>query len=159
MGKMMNMFQSVVDNVKQQHEQQKKRDAEDAAWVRNQPGAEVIARYFQFYFDKKEPGYCFLKENRQCMWINTREEGVELSWQVTYSKPAESFREIAQAHKDSKLLVPFEKIYQNMGGNRGYFTKLDTRAKRIALDNMITESVKALPHIKYNGSFSVKLFQ
>lgn len=159
MGKMMNMFQSVVDNVKQQHEDQKRRDAADAAWLRSQSGAEVISRYFRFYFDKKEPGYCFLKENHQCIWINTKENGVELSWQARYSKPVESFREIAQANKEAKMLIPFEQIYQNMGGNRGYFTKLDTKAKRIALDNMITDSIQTLPHIKYNGSFSVKMFQ
>ena len=156
MNKMMNMFQSVVSNVKQQHEEQKKRDAADAAWVEAQPESKVIGEYFRVYFDKKEPGYRFLKENHQCMWVNVKEEGVELSWQAS-AGGAQSFREVSNAFKDAKMMVPFGKIYQ-WGGCSG-FSRLDTKAKRRALERIIDQHIMALPHMKNNGSYTVKMFQ
>lgn len=155
MNKMMSIFQSVVDNVKQQREDQKRRDEADFAWVRSQPESEIIGEYFRSYFDKKQPGYQFLKENHQCMWVNVKEDGVELSWQAS-AGGAQSLREISNAFKDAKMLVPFAKIYQ-WGGCSGY-TMLDTKAKRSELNRIIDRHIMTLPHMKNNGSYTVKMF-
>lgn len=157
MEKMMNAFQSAVENAKQQREDKKQREAAEAAWVKAQAASKVICDYFYAFFDKKEPGYNFLKENRQCMWVTVKENGVELSWNGSCPN-AQSFREIREASKAAKKLIPFTQIYEWYGTSAGFYLRLDTKAKQQALGNMITDRVSTHQHIKYNGSISVKMF-
>ena len=159
MGKMMNLFQSAVETVKQQHEDKKRREAADAAWVREQPASKVICDYFYAFFDKDQPGYRFIKENHQTLTLSVKEDGVELHWAGNHG-PAQSLREAKAIGEGDKRLIPFAEAYQWRGGFSGY-ARLDTRAKQAALREMILQKIRSHPHIKYNEytcNIGVKLF-
>ena len=64
MGTMKNMFQSAVNNIKQQHEAQKNQAAAQRDWVNRHPATQVICDFFQNYYGKNQVGYNWLKANK-----------------------------------------------------------------------------------------------
>lgn len=161
MGKMMNRFQAAVENVKQQYADKKQREAAEAAWVREQDASKAVCDYFAVFFDKDEAGYRFLKANRQGIHLGVKEEGVELNWFEAHG-PAQSFKEMRAIAEGEKKLITFAEIYQWYGGDaRNYYGRLDTKAKQLALRDMVIDRVRSHPHIKYSdstGMITVKMF-
>lgn len=147
------------DSIKNAYQDKKAAEEAERDFVRSHKGTEAICAFMKMIFDKGNPGYNWLKENRGCpLYPKVDNNQVLLCYQDTQSNP-QSFKDAMP--KDVEVgRYSFQEMYNwyGLGAGEGY-SFLDTKLKKSTLESRISNAVQELPHIKYSSGFVVKMFQ
>ena len=153
----MGLFGNIINSVGENIANTKEQKAQDKAFVHNHAGSKAICAYFVQLFEKGQPGYETLKKNRKDpLYPVVRENSVSLC----YMQAGAGTSFASMKSKDIEVAsYSFSAMYQWYGlrANEGY-SQLSTKTQCKTLEEMITNEVCKLPHIKFNGGFMVKMF-
>lgn len=153
MGLLGKLAQTVGENISKSKEDRQR----EIDFVKNNKGSEAITAYMVDLFQKGNPGYDWVKKNKVGLFPVINNDSVSLCYmQVGDGKSLSGVKP-----KDIEAQrFTFQEMYRWYGLPAGVgYTSLDSRTKKNVLENMIDTAVQALPHIKYNGGYMVKLFQ
>lgn len=149
----------LFDTIKSAYQDKKDANQAERDFVYSHKGTEAICAYIKTLFDKGNPGYNWLKENRGFpLYPKVENNQVLLCYQHIPKNP-QSFKD--SMPKDVEIArYSFQQMYSWYGLSDGEgYSLLDTKIKRRALESRINNAVEELPHIKYSGGFLVKMFQ
>lgn len=149
----------LFDTIKNAYQDKKAAEQAERDFVNNHKGTEAICAFMKMIFDKGNPGYKWLKENRTYpLYPKVENNQVLLCYQYSQKTP-QSFKDAMP--KDEEVgRYSFQEMFNwyGLADGEGY-NFLDTKLKKRALESRIVSAVEELPHIKYNGGFVVKMFQ
>lgn len=153
MGLLGKLAQTVGENISKSKEDRQR----EIDFVKNNKGSEAITAYMVDLFQKGNPGYDWVKKNKVGLFPVINNDSVSLCYmQVGDGKSLSGVKP-----KDIETQrFTFQEMYRWYGLPAGVgYTSLDSRTKKNVLENMIDTAVQALPHIKYNVGYMVKMFQ
>lgn len=153
MGLLGKLAQTVGENISKSKEDRQR----EIDFVKNNKGSEAITAYMVDLFQKGNPGYDWVKKNKVGLFPVINNDSVSLCYmQVGDGKSLSGVKP-----KDIEAQrFTFQEMYRWYGLPAGVgYTSLDSRTKKNVLENMIDTAVQALPHIKYNVGYMVKMFQ
>lgn len=153
MGLLGKLAQTVGENISKSKEKRQ----QEIDFVENNEGSKAITAYMVDLFQKGNPGYDWVKKNKVGLFPVINNDSVSLCYmQVGDGK---SLSGVKPKDVEAQRFT-FQEMYRWYGLPAGVgYTSLDSRTKKNVLENMIDMAVQALPHIKYNGGYMVKLFQ
>jgi len=153
----MGILGKIIDSAGEKIAQAKEQKAQEEAFVQNNPGSKAICAYMVSLFEKGNPGYQWVKENRMGLYPVIYEDAVALC----YMQPGDGKSLSGIKPTDEEVVrYSFQQMYQwyGLAAGQGY-SRLGTKIMRKKLEAMISGAVQQLPHIKYNIGFVVKMFQ
>lgn len=153
MGLFGQLFETVTENLSKSKEERE----QEEAFVRENEGTKAICAFFANLFDKGNSGYNWLKKNRVGLYPVINSDSVSLCYMQ--AGDGQSFS--GMKPKDIEVVhYSFQEMYDwyNLEDGVGY-SELTSRTQFNTLERMISAEVQALPHIKYNNGFLVKMFQ
>lgn len=158
----MGIFGNIVNGIKEQYQQSKEQIELERHFICINPGTEVICAYIKNVFNKDEPGYNWLKENKLLSILSTPLYPVvgESYVSLCYMQPGDGRSWESSKPKDIEVArYTFQEMYKWYGLENGVgYKRLDSKTKRKILESLIISKVEELPHIKYNAGFVVKMF-
>lgn len=149
----------LFDTIKNAYQDKKAAEQAERDFVRNHKGTEAICAFMKMIFDKGNPGYNWLKENRGWpLYPKVENNQVLLCYQHSEKNP-QSFKDAMP--KDVEVgRYSFQEMYNWYGLEDGEgYSFLDTKLKCRTLESQLTSAVEEHSHIKFNGGFIVKMFQ
>lgn len=153
----MAIFRQLLETAGEKLTKDKEERAQEQAFVRNNEGSKAICEYMVNLFQKGNPGYDWVKKNREPLYpvINSR------SVSLCYMQPGDGKSFSGMKTKDIEVAqYSFEEMYNWYGLAEGVgYASLTSRTQLNELQWMIESEVQRLPHIKYNAGFLVRMFQ
>lgn len=147
----MGLFGQLMQTAGEKLSKTKEQREQEEAFVRNNEGSKAICAYIADFFEKGNPGYAWLKENKFPLYPVINKDSVSLCYMHT----GDGMPKDAEVGNYS-----FQEMYSWYGLAEGIgYSSLTSRTQMNVLEQMINSEVEKLPHIKFNGGYLVKMFQ
>lgn len=153
MGLFGQLAQTLGENITKSKEDREK----EQEYVKNNKGTEAIVAFMVDLFQKGNAGYDWVKKNKVGLFPVINDDSVSLC----YMQMGDGQSFSGMKPKDIEAVkYSFQEMYEwyGLGAGIGY-SALTSRTQKNVLENAINSGVQALPHIKYNNGFLVKMFQ
>lgn len=160
----MGVLGKIARGIQDQYKQNKVLKEQEEDFVRTNQGSEAICAFIVALFNKDEPAYKWIKDNKKTLVMQTPlypvvgEDFVSLcymqygdgrSWESSKNRDIEIGR------------YSFQEMYvwYGLAAGAGY-SRLDSTTKKNKLRSMINNKIRELPHIKESsaGGFVIKTF-
>lgn len=153
----MGLFGQLLETAGEKLTKDKAQREQEEAFVKGSEGSKAICAFMADLFEKGHPGYDWVKQNKVGLYPVIHEDSVSLC----YMQVGDGQSLSGVKPKDAEVArYSFVEMYEWYGldPSKGYI-QLTSRTQKNALEDMINSAVQALPHIKYNNGYLVKMFQ
>ena len=153
----MGLFGQLLETAGEKLTKDKDQRAQEEAFVKNNEGTKAICAFMKDLFEKGNPGYNWVKQNKVGLYPVINNDSVSLC----YMQPGDGKSLSGVKPKDIEVgRYSFLEMYEWYGANRVHgYAQLSTRTQKNMLEQMIDSAVLDLPHMKFNNGFLVKMFQ